>query len=92
MTRRWRLQVLEGVRWPLLMLSNEERHQVGRAIDRLGSRPLPPGRRPLRGTRRLFREQCGAIRILYVIEGSEVIVVALGIGPRALPARFAPRA
>jgi mRNA-degrading endonuclease RelE of RelBE toxin-antitoxin system len=72
------------------MLLPAERERVGRAIDRLAITPAPPGRRPLRGTSRLYREQCGGFRILYLIEGDEVIVVALGMGCRSLPARYAP--
>ena len=83
-----RVWTLDHVRWELLCLPMEARHDVARALDRLEVEPIPRGAERVGGTRRLYRWRCGECRILYVHAGDRIVVLRLSDAPRGLPGRF----
>lgn len=79
---------LDHVRWELMWLHIETRHEVARALDRLEIEPIPKGAERVGGTRRLYRWRRGECRILYVHAGDRIVVVSLSDAPRGVPERF----
>ncbi len=82
---------LDHVRWELMWLPTEMRHEVARGLDRLEIDPIPRGAERVGGTRRLYRWRRGECRILYVHAGDRIVVVSLSDAQRGLPERFRRR-
>lgn len=60
--------------WP-----GKHARQIARKIEELRSDPEPPDSRPLKGTLRPFlRVDAGEHRIVYRVEGEELLIAAVG--------------
>lgn len=73
-----RLRIAESVAADWRALSNEERHQVRQALQRLDDDPIAgaPLFEPLKG---LWSYRTGALRVVYriVVEGKFVVILSI---------------
>ncbi|MGD0694551.1 MAG: type II toxin-antitoxin system RelE/ParE family toxin [Terriglobia bacterium] len=56
--------------------------RVRQQIDRLAENPFPPGAKKLHAEEPFFRIRAGDYRIIYSVEGRELLVIIVKIGHR----------
>ncbi|MBI3016519.1 MAG: type II toxin-antitoxin system RelE/ParE family toxin [Deltaproteobacteria bacterium] len=52
------------------------------AMERLAVHPFPVGARKLSGYEKIFRIRIGKYRVIYEVEGQELLILVLKIGHR----------
>ena len=72
------IRVLPSALKALKPLPKKTRLRILAAIDALANDPRPPGTKKLQGGGGLHRIRVGNYRIIYLIEGDEVIVARTG--------------
>lgn len=63
-------------------LTRDVQLKLKKAIDGLATEPRPEGVRKLADTDDLYRVRVGNYRIIYKIDGAELVVLVVGIGDR----------
>lgn len=63
-------------------LDTTAQRQVRQHIDRLAENPFPPGAKKLHAEEPFFRIRAGDYRIIYSVEGRELLVIIVKIGHR----------
>ena len=79
---RYSVEISRTAEKQLRRLDAHDRRQVAHALLGLADDPHPPGSRKLSGYRDVFRVRVGVFRVLYSIEGSNLIVIILKVGHR----------
>ena len=78
---RYNVSLAPKAQKALLAASKEDRLRISAAIELLRENPLPPKALKLKG-RDGFRIRVGKFRIIYIFDGTELIIIVLDIGPR----------
>ncbi len=63
-------------------LDTTAQRKVRQHIDRLAENPFPPGAKKLHSEEPFFRIRAGDYRIIYSVEGRELLVIIVKIGHR----------
>ncbi|MDQ6626625.1 MAG: type II toxin-antitoxin system RelE/ParE family toxin [Verrucomicrobiota bacterium] len=74
---KWRVVFARSAEKDLRSLSTEVRNRVGLAIRKLEKDIFPPSAKHLKG-REEYRLRVGDYRVLYIVNGDVVTIVAIG--------------
>jgi mRNA interferase RelE/StbE len=66
----------------LTALDRTTQERLRRRIDRLGENPFPPGVRKLQAEEPYYRIRVGDYRVIYQVEGQQLVVIVVKIGHR----------
>jgi mRNA interferase RelE/StbE len=79
---RYRVEISRTAERQFRKLEADDRRRVAQTMLALGDDPHPIGSRKLTGYRDVYRIRVGVFRILYSVEGRQLIVIVLKIGHR----------
>lgn len=79
---RYRVEISRTAEQQFRKLGADDRRRVAQAMLALGDDPHPIGSRKLTGYKDVYRIRVGVFRILYSVEGRQLIVIVLKIGHR----------
>jgi hypothetical protein len=75
--KRPRIDVHPAFELGLLDLLHSEQEEMARTVDRLGGPNEPAGVARVGGTRRLYRVQVGAWKVLFLREADRILLLSL---------------
>lgn len=81
--RRYRIEFLASAIKALTGLQRRDQEAIKDLIDSLSDNPTPPGAKKLKGqSPAVWRVRAGDYRVLYQIDGKEIVVLIIKIAPR----------
>ena len=78
----FRIRISRSAERQLKQFTDEGRRRVAGAIRALANEPFPRGCRKLTGYEDVFRIRVGPYRVLYSVNGDQLIVIVLKVGHR----------
>jgi mRNA interferase RelE/StbE len=79
---KYRVQISATAERQLRRLPRDDQLRVVRAVLALAQDPRPPGCRTLQGYDDVFRIRVGTYRVIYSVEGRQLLVIILKVGHR----------
>ena len=79
---KYRVQISATAERQLRRLPHDDQVRVVRAVLALAQDPRPSGCRKLQGYDDVFRIRVGTYRVIYSVEGRQLLVIILKVGHR----------
>ena len=79
---KYQVEITRSAERQLRKLSESNQQRVARALAGLATNPFPSQSRKITGTQDVWRIRVGSYRILYSVDGDQVLVIILKIGLR----------
>ncbi len=82
MAEKFRLEISKSAEKQLKVIPRADQGRITRAILTLETDPFPQGTRKLRGYDDVYRLRVGLYRVIYSVNGRQLLVIILKLGHR----------